>query len=697
MWLSRGIKCQSCEILRLFPQKAGLFGTTNYISYLLWSLEILAWSPDFLIRSIRILGLLETLPYKKTNWTNTPKNSIVSILLPWYPQTVAGFSKRKNALVCLRNENATIFWDVLSQLLPAYGATTTNNPRPRYIVLDIPEKIQVTNAEIHNEYSYLVNLAVEEAHYDIKKIVELIGKIEYMDEKTLENFLKNIDNCVKSNVKEQLFLLWLNLRERIELIKPTQGMVIYNKIDRIRYLIKKMEPDDIRLKYRELYLGSRPFINKGDNVSTWEKIEAEKSAAVKEIFDLYGYEETEVFGRAVKSIDEVARELGGSLNVDEQSKIIDACYAGDLSKEFTVPCLASFLYSHGTSAVLATSLCQKDKGFILELLSKIQLSPELLKTVDMILPDESAYWEKAAMPYCCHKEDNSFLRIIIEKLKSCQRYVTAVNIIGRSDFESVVEANEIYNWLELAGTEESKGNEPIDSYAIKNIIRWFQKQESIDIALRSDIEFIYLPFIDIYSGEQPRALNTRLSLEPDYFCSMIELFYKRKTEDNNEVELNKGVADRLCSILLHYKVTPGVNWNGYFDENRFRVWMDSVKKWSEENDRYEVAMHTVGSGMSYATLDADNLPPIAIIKELDLVENDELRRGYYLGLFNQRGVHYVDPEGKPELELYEDYNKRADIVEAKGYSRYADVLRKLADEYKREAMHNIAESQKRIL
>ncbi|MBO6253243.1 MAG: hypothetical protein J6O49_06265, partial [Bacteroidaceae bacterium] len=62
---------------------------------------------------------------------------------------------------------------------PAYGATTTNNPRPRYIVLDIPEKIQVTNAEIHNEYSYLVNLAVEEAHYDIKKIVELIGKIEY--------------------------------------------------------------------------------------------------------------------------------------------------------------------------------------------------------------------------------------------------------------------------------------------------------------------------------------------------------------------------------------------------------------------------------------------------------------------------------------------------------------------------------------
>ena len=98
-------------------------------------------------------------------------------------------------------------------------------------------------------------------------------------------------------------------------------------------------------------------------------------------------------------------------------------------------------------------------------------------------------------------------------------------------------------------------------------------------------------------------------------------------------------------------------------------------------------MHTVGSGLSYAELDDDKLPQTAIIKELNSIENDELRRGYYLGIINQRGVHWIDPEGKPELELAEDYENRANIAESRGYSRYADILRG-ADEFKREARRN---------
>lgn len=63
--VEKGIINKPQEMLCLFPQKSGLFGTTNYITYLLWSLEILAWSPDFLVRSIRIFGMLEALSYKK--------------------------------------------------------------------------------------------------------------------------------------------------------------------------------------------------------------------------------------------------------------------------------------------------------------------------------------------------------------------------------------------------------------------------------------------------------------------------------------------------------------------------------------------------------------------------------------------------------------------------------------------------------
>lgn len=121
--------------------------------------------------------------------------------------------------------------------------------------------------------------------------------------------------------------------------------------------------------------------------------------------------------------------------------------------------------------------------------------------------------------------------------------------------------------------------------------------------------------------------------------------------------------------------------------NRARFY-DIVKTWSRDNDRYEVAMHTVGSGLSYAELDEDKLPQTAVIEELNRVENEELRRGYYLGIINQRGVHWIDPEGKPELELAEDYENRANIAESRGYSRYAGILRVIGDEFKREARRN---------
>ena len=362
-----------------------------------------------------------------------------------------------------------------------------------------------------------------------------------------------------------------------------------------------------------------------------------------------------------------------------------------LSKEFTINCLISFVYTQGAEKLLETSLCQMEDEFMLEILSKIPFSLQLLDVINQVLDDDTAYWEKGAMPYSCY--DAEELKIIVEKLVACKRYVTAVNIIGHSECEAVINAECIYKLMKLAGTEESIGVETLDDYAVQKIIGWFQQQEDIDLELRSDIEFIYLPMLDEYSEVRPRALNTRLSLEPEYFCSLIELFYKERNGEKREIELNKSLSDRLYEILFQFKVIPGIDWNGNFDAKRFDYWMKTVKTWSRDNDRYEVAMHTVGSGLSYAELDEDKLPQTAIIEELNRVENEELRRGYYLGIINQRGVHWIDPEGKPELELAEDYENKANIAESRGYSRYAGILRGVADEFKREAKSNILEAK----
>ena len=689
--IEHGISQRPLEILNLFPKKdSSLLESENYICELLWALEILAWSPEYLVRTICVLGLMEDLPYERTNRENTPINSIVSILLPWYPQTVADAQKKNSALQCLKNDTPEVFWRVLRKLLNTNSAF--GNPRPKYLPIKIPKDIEVPEKEIQAQYTFLLELATDTASENSVKISELVSEIEYMNESTLIHFL----NCIEIFIREEdehKFGIWLALLEKMAVLQPTEGTAIYKQIKRIRSLIHKIEPRDIRWKYRSVYLANYSLIYKGDSENIWEKLESDKLNAIKEIYNQFGILEIEKFGRDVNNIANVAGILGTLLNLAQISHTIELFHSGELSPDFALPCIESFVGKHGAKSLLNTTLNQKEGEFILKVLSRLQFNLDLLEVVNLMLGSDNLYWEQAVLPFGCRDEHINEVNLIMEKLTVCKRYVAAINLLGRSEFESVVNPNTVRELLIFAGTEESLGNDHFDLYAVRKILKWFQNRDDIELEDRSDVEFIYLPVFDYESGIQPRSLNTRLSLSAEYFCSIIEMYYKKKGEDKNRIELSEGIKERLIKILFKYNITPGVDWYGVFDEEKFKQWVNHVEKWSKANDRYAVTMQTVGSGVSYAPLDGDKLPNKSIIELLNKIENTELRRGYYLGIINQRGMHYVDPKGTPELEIAADYNQRAAVAESRGYSRYANVLYEVAGHYQKEAEHNILVAQ----
>ena len=683
------------EILRLFPKSGDSILQPNYITHMLWAIEALAWSPDYLIPAINALGLLAGLPYEKTNWANTPINSIVSILLPWHPQTLADAEKRKNALRCLKNDNPSVFWKVLVKLLPNQTRTTSGNSKPEYLLLEIPENIEITDAEVYEQYDFNLELAVEVSENEIEKLAFLAKQIAYMKETTLLEYLDCIDRNIEFANEKELFTLWLNLRKQIAQPNLKEGTVVYSQIDKIQSLIQSIEPKDIRVKYQKLYLENK-YVPDEDFRTYWKTLEHKKAIAVKNLFDQFGAEETEKFGHEVKNMYDVAQKLGSSLNQGEISSVIDGYYAGQLSLQFYIPCVSAYVYNQGSEKLMETSLVQKDTKEILETLSKIPFSLDLYNVVKQLLPNETAYWEIATVPYAYNEDESEELKLIVENFMKCKRYVDTVNIVGRSGLGKLFTAQRLYDMLWLAGTEKSIGAETVDDYAARKLIGWLQEQDDVALELKCDIEFIYLPILDEYSEVQPHALNTRLSNDPDYFCSLIELFYKKHSEEKHPIELNEGMRERLWAILLEYKVTPGVDWNGKFHENVFQSWMASVKAWSLENDRYEVTMQTVGSGFAYAELNDEKLPPKVIMEELNKAGNEELRRGYDIGIVNQRGVHTIDPEGKPEFKLAADYEMKASLAEKKGYSRYAELLRGIAEQYRREASRNIRIARREV-
>lgn len=64
-----------------------LFG--DEICYLLWSIEFLVWDPKTFIIAIRCFAELEIICHDSENLSRSPLDAIVSVLLPWHPQTLA--------------------------------------------------------------------------------------------------------------------------------------------------------------------------------------------------------------------------------------------------------------------------------------------------------------------------------------------------------------------------------------------------------------------------------------------------------------------------------------------------------------------------------------------------------------------------------------------------------------------------------
>jgi hypothetical protein len=75
----------------------------------------------------------------------------------------------------------------------------------------------------------------------------------------------------------------------------------------------------------------------------------------------------------------------------------------------------------------------------------------------------------------------------------------------------------------------------------------------------------------------------------------------------------------------------------------------------------------------------------AVAAALNDREADDMRAGFRTGTYNARGAHWVDPTGKPERELAEQFRSKAEDIENAGFQRFAVTLRSLADDYEREA------------
>lgn len=684
----------------LYNQEGGGISGRTYISGLLWALEGLAWSEDYLVRVCLILAeLAQRDPGGK--WSNRPSNSLITILLPWFPQTLATVEKRIVAIRTILEEWPDVGFKLLIQLLPGNHQTTTGSHKPS-LLFNLPDNdsLKVSNEEYWRQVSTYSEIAVIEAGADASRLKIIIDHFDQLPEPAFSNLIKTLSSekmtSLQENQKSELWNSINHLVKRHRRFSDAKWALPEKQLSRIEEVALKLAPTDPISLFQHLFTNrDYDLYEKNGN---WEeqarKLGELRVNAINRIIQDYGFEGIIRFASIVQSPYQVGFALAGVA----QKELADYLLPEYLKSEDAQ--LKSFISGFiwrkfvlaGWQWIDEINNSEWSKGDKIEFLINLPFTNEVWEKATQWLGNAvNEYWTRtSANAY----QANGDISYAVEKLIEVNRPFAALGCLRKNihanegiDNEQAVKA------LLLA----ISSNEPIhgvDAYDVLDIIKVLQEDISVTQDDLLKIEWAYLDLLDRNEEAAPIHLERQLAENPEFFAEVIRMIYRSKKKSQESKVKNthtQEVALNAWRLLHEWKTVPGTTSKDNFNPDKFEIWLNEVEKICHDSGHLEVALSTIGEVLVHAPKDPDGFwINRTIAKALNKKDHEEMRKGFKIRVFNSRGVHFVDPTGKPESELAEHYQIKAEASENAGFHRLAVSLRELAKDYENQAKQIIA-------
>lgn len=684
-----------CPFDELFSQEGkGTFGR-NHITGLLWALESLAWDGEYLPRVTVILGELASHD-PGGSWANRPSNSLTTIFLPWSPQTTAPIPKRKVAIQTLQKEVPDVGWKLLLSLLPNQHQMTMGSHKPVWrgtIPEDWPR--EVTKGEYWDQISFYGDMAVHATQNDFFKLIQLIGHLGNLPQPAFDALLTHLGSDeIISQPEDARLPIWTKLVEFASKHKKYAGAKwafdpdIIEKIDTIA---DRLAPKTLINIYQRLFNGRDSDLH--EEKSDWEnqrkKLEERRQNAILQIIAAGGLDDVVKLSKVVESPWQVGLSLGIVVAKNVDSAILpDRLESRDIRhNHFVSGFVWGRYHSKGwawVDQVDSSKWSLSQKG---QFLVYLPFTEETWKRSELLLKKhEVEYWSRANVnPYGSEGD----LNFPIGKLIQYGRPNETISCIHKilDDKKPLDNAQTVKALLDAVSSSEPANT--MDAHYTIEIIKALQNAPETNQDDLARVEFAYLPLLDRYQGASPKLLEQRLASDPNFFCEVIRLVYRSKNEGKSDKEptrQQKAIGENAFRLLHNWQTPPGLQLDGNFSKEHFSQWLASIKTSCLESGHLDVAFRHLGNVLIHCPPDSDGLwIKHAVAEALNARDAEEMRSGFRMGLFNTRGVHWVDPTGKPEKELAAKYRQQALDVENHSYQRLAVTLRELADSYDREA------------
>jgi hypothetical protein len=681
------------------PEADALFGSHSPHTYLLWALETLCWSPEYLNDSVRALGRLAALD-PGGRLSNRPAATLGTVLSGWVRNTSATAEARLAAVRMLLVEQPDICWPLVLALWPSRHGFSMP-PHYPYLQRWTPTAHTVLMSEWAAFTHEIVTIALELVKVQPRRIGELVDGLGTVPRDDQTAILAELDRITAhpESLGDDRIALWQQLQKLVghhERYSTAQWAFDGKTPGAIRVALDRLEPPADPRRFAPLFdwHPEIPGLDDDDLDEYDKQLAALRQEALTSVL-----ESTE----PISALTELVRHVPATGHVGHALRAVDAITLSDLipwlaSDEEALRIAASTWVlqrasEDGSAAWVAQSLDSDDlTGDAREIfLRSLPIRRELWEIIERNQAEATTWW-KSIYPRFVAPEDAT---IVVERLRSHGRAWVAVTVLAHALHQQVstetaamdFPADLIITTLDAAIAEDPVPSDisNMTSYDLGRLLDALAKV-GVDDNTMARFEFAFYRVLE--HTRPATVLHRVLANQPELFVDLGQRAFRGKQEPARDLDQSEqGLASQAWWILHSWDGFPSQTEDGSIDEAVLVEWVKTARRLFADSDRADIGDQLIGKTFAHAPDGSDGIWPAEPVRDLvELIGSEHLETGMVNGKFESRGVTTRDAfdGGSQERELAAQFNAGNEALRT-NYPRTARVLKTLADIYEADA------------
>jgi hypothetical protein len=693
------------DIRRLFVEGDVMFGRGPMHTGLLWGLETMAWSPDYLPQAALTLSKLAALDPGGRS-INRPLNSLREVFLWWHPGTNAMPQQRIAVIDLILAREPSVGWNLLAMLLPStIHATSFPTARPRWRDFrDLPEDALTRHAQIAY-ISAIVDRALALVGSSPGRWRAILNSLPTLNPTQVERALDQVAAISRDPAMVGIRMrLWEMLRDFTKQHRASQGAnwVLDSEIvGRLEALLPALAPRDPVERSRWLFDEWLPSVSvRAEDIERSDQEIADlRKQAVRDILDIQGVDGLVKLGKNVKFPGLVAATAVPIMdNLDILRAFVDRAicegedalfFAGQISGEI------QRLHGEAWSGLVHKEAIEETWSAIV-LAHLLMWWPEGKVTWDAVeaLGISAEYWRRKPVVDIGGTPEEKVYQIgcLIE----AGRAADAFDHIGLGSEELPTEVlvrvfdatcDELVR-LQTAEDARRLGLSPHDLRRFLAELRMRADLPKEELARR---EYLVLPLLGLLNAKE-LTIYEFMAQDPNLFvealCDVFRRAHRDKTEDAEPTASARARAQASYSLLEGMERVPGQGGENQVDEEILLQWANQVRKKASDVDRGAIADHYIGQILAHSPTDLEDggWPHQVVRNVIEKLAAEEIDRGIFSKRRNMRGVveKALYEGGAQERTLASEYRSWSHLACGR-WPRTAGLLRMIAESWEEDA------------